>query len=110
MKLVGLVMALSLLGCDGEGSDIACDGMVTHAISDGAMTVSILGDFSEGQPILEIKRPDGSHMNYPATEYDDMTATFTDIPSGMHEVNWILSCFDAGGQAVVSGPTSITVM
>jgi hypothetical protein len=50
-------------------------------------------------------------MNYPATDYDDMTATFTDIPSGMHEVNWILSCFDAGGgQVVVEGPTSVTVM
>ena len=102
-------MALAI-GCGDDGSGNSCKGSVTTVTPGAAGAVSIAGSFSEGHPIIEIVQPNGDHMDYPAANYDNTTAMFTNLPHGMFEVHWLLSCFSGNGQAVITGPSTMVTI
>jgi hypothetical protein len=103
-----LVFALLLMGCGGD-TLAGCEGEVDEVLPGTPGSVVAQGDFGEGQPILELIGPDGDTQDFPALDHDAGTATFSGLPPGLHEVRWILSCFNGEGQVTMSGPSTIDV-
>ena len=109
MRSAFILLVLGLgASCGDENDASTCSGSVDDVMSSAAGTITITGDFSAGQPIAEITQA-GGIMLHPAAQYTDTTATFTGLPTGMHTVNWLLSCFDNSGQVTMTGPGTITV-
>ncbi len=102
-----LLLAIALIGCGGD-DEPACGGNVASVTSTATGTIVILGEFSEGQPIMELTTTSGP-MLVPAANYNETMADFTGLTVGTYDVTWLLSCFAGGGQATIPGPATVTV-
>ena len=110
MYLATLMIAGAVAcGSSEENSDQPCSGSVTAITNVDTGELVVSGDFSQGQPILVVTGDGGSRMQFVPDPYDATSATFTGLPSGTYESEWLLSCDNDQGQANIDGPNSIEI-
>ena len=81
------------------------------SVSQTGNTLTVEGDFSNGQPLLAVSSPSGD-QTLVAQTYGKTSATFdlTGVAAGSYSASWALSCDDAPlGQVTIKGPSTVTV-
>jgi hypothetical protein len=78
--------------------------------------VTITGDFSTGQPLIDISQPDGSMFTQvPCSAADDNKSADCDLslfPPDTYELGFGVSCFASnnnGGEATYDGAKTIAI-